>query len=109
MPKHTNFTTEAELRRLVDEGLSFLDIGERIGIRADYLRTTAMVLGIRNPKRAKCGDVDLHCRVDSLKAGKTVQEVADERGIKRSTLYGRLERAGLPTSFRAAALAAQRA
>lgn len=107
MTHHTNFTTEAELRRLVGEGLSFQDISERTGIRVDYIRCAAMVLGIRSRKRAKRDSADLEGYVDSLKAGKTVQQIADECGEKRGTVYRRLERAGLPTSIRAAVIASR--
>lgn len=100
----SNHTTEAELRGLTDQGLSFKEIGELLGIPRSMIAVSCSVLEIRSGARAENGRQKKEYPIDQylsmLASGMSVAEMAVELGLPKATLYARLKHRGLPTSSR---------
>lgn len=95
-------TSEAELRSLTEQGLTFVQIAERLNLEISMLRATACTLGIKSG-RGRDESLPLQSWVDRLAAGETLQELADSHnGCSRQAIYQALNRRGLPTNCRLA-------
>ena len=113
-PRKYNTTTEAELRALVDEGLNWVQIAERLNLEVSMLRATACTLGIKSGYGLRGREiVPLDVWIGKLAAGGTLEEIAAAGGTTRQNVHQHLYRRGLPTTCRAAvkfkALQAQKA
>lgn len=104
-----NTTTEKQLREFAAKGLLWTEVSSHLGIPVGYIRTAAMTLGISGT-RERCPQSSrselLDC-VERLKKGETINEIAGSLGIAPNTLYGRLRRAQMPTTMRAAVKASR--
>ena len=113
-PRKYATTSEAELRALVAEGLTFVQIAERLNLEVNMLRATACTLGIKSSYGLRSqGPLPLDTWIDKLAAGDTLEEIAASDGMTRQNVRQHLHRRGLPTTCRAAvkfkALQAQKA
>lgn len=106
-----NTTSEAEIRALVDQGLSFVEIASRLGICLSQLRAGASLLGIRRKRVNGVGSVGVGNKwsrellldfVERMTRGESLHVFAAEHGVSRQAVYIFLQRAGLPTSVIAA-------
>ena len=102
-PRKHPATSEAEIRALAAEGLTFPQMAEKLNVPIGALRTTASVLGIKSGRRQESNMPALRW-VDELAAGATLDELgkAHGRGVSRQAIYVALQRRGLPTNMRAA-------
>ena len=94
-------TTEAEIRSLTEQGLTFVKIAEKLNLNVQSLRQAASLMGIKSG-RLHSETLPLAEWVDALANGSTLQEIADPRAISRQSVYTCLARRGLPTNCRAA-------
>ena len=102
-PRKYATTSEAEIRALAAEGLTFPQMAEKLNVPIGALRTTASVLGIKSGRGKGDEALPLQAWIDRLAAGATLQEVADSHhGVSRQAIYSALDRRGLPTSCRLA-------
>ena len=102
-PRKHPATSEAEIRALAAEGLTFPQMAEKLNVQVAALRCTASVLGIKSGRRQESNMPALRW-VDELAAGATLDELgkAHGRGVSRQAIYVALQRRGLPTNMRAA-------
>ncbi len=102
-PRKHPATSEAEIRALAAEGLTFPQMAEKLNVPIGALRTTASVLGIKSGRGHGDAALPLQAWIDRLAAGETLQELADSHhGTSRQNVYSALARRGLPTSCRLA-------
>lgn len=93
-------TTEADLRDLIAQGKTNLEIATMLGRHPNAVSNACSVLGIRRqrgPVRIGGTNEEYLAR---LRCGKTVREVAQEFGVSHTAVALSLKRAGLPTSAR---------
>lgn len=105
MKQKPNTTTEAELRELAAQGLTWIQIGQRLGICVHKLRMTASALGIRSGYYNCLPAIDqsrLDDYVAKLRRGMTASEIAEGYGISKQAVAQELRKRGLPTTTRAA-------
>ncbi len=95
-------TTEAEIRALVDQGLTIVVVAQRLGVCLSLLRAAISVLGIKSKRAMRGDDPRLLAWVDRLAAGDSLQEIATEEGITRQYVHQLLRKHKLPTCTRAA-------
>lgn len=102
-PRKYATTSEAEIRALCAEGLTFPQIAARLNVPLIPLRNAASLLGIASGRRHET-NLPLSRWVDELAAGATLDEVgkAHGKGVTRQSVYNALKRRGLPTTTRAA-------
>ena len=102
-PRKYATTSEAEIRALCAQGLTFVQIAEKLDLPIAALRTTASLLGIKSGRGHGDGALPLQQWVDRLAGGATLQELAtDHHNTSRQNVYAALRRHGLPTNCRAA-------
>lgn len=103
-PRKHPATSEAEIRALAAEGLTFPQMAEKLNVPIGALRTTASVLGIKSGRGHGDAALPLQEWVDRLAAGATLDEIgkAHGRGVSRQSVHNALKRRGLPTNMRAA-------
>lgn len=96
-------TSEAEMRALAAEGLTFPQMAERLNVHVQSLRIAASLLGIKSG-RGQESSMPVHRWVDELAAGATLDQLgaAHGRGVTRQSIHNALKRRGLPTTMRAA-------
>lgn len=97
----SNTTTEAEIRRLVGEGLNFVEIAKRLDVNVGSLRQAASILGIRSAYRLGGGLAVAREYLADIARGDTLTEIAARNGITYAAVHHRLKAAGLPTCTRA--------
>lgn len=113
-PRKYATTSEAEIRALCAEGLTFPQIAARLNVPLIPLRNAASLLGIASGRGHET-NMPVNRWVDELAAGATLDEIgkAHGRGVTRQSIHNALKRHGLPTNARAAvkfkALQAQKA
>ena len=96
-------TSEAEIRALCAEGLTFVQIAERLAVPVGPLRTVASLLGIKSGRGHGDSALPLQQWIDELAAGATLDDVAKaHHGTARQNIHAALKRRGLPTNCRAA-------
>lgn len=102
-PRKYAVTSEAEIRALAAEGLTFPKMAERLNVPLVSLRIAASLLGIKSGRGLEFNMPALRW-VDELAAGATLDEIgkAHGRGVSRQAIYVALQRRGLPTNCRAA-------
>ena len=102
-PRKYAFTSEAEIRALADEGLTFPQMAERLNVHLQTLRGAASLLGIKSG-RGQESAMPVNRWVDELAAGATLDQLgaAHGRGVTRQSIHNSLKRRGLPTNMRAA-------
>lgn len=102
-PRKYAVTSEAEIRALAAEGLTFPKMAERLNVPLGSLRIAASLLGIKSGRGQEFNMPALRW-VDELAAGATLDEIgkAHGRGVSRQAIYVALQRRGLPTNCRAA-------
>lgn len=98
-----NSTSEAEIRALAAQGLTFPKMAERLNVPLQSLRIAASLLAIKSG-RGQEATMPVHRWVDELAAGATLDELgkAHGRGVSRQSVHNALKRRGLPTNMRAA-------
>ena len=102
-PRKYATTSEAEIRALAAEGLTFPQMAERLNVPIGALRTTASTLGIKSGRGHGDAALPLQEWVDQLAAGATLDEIGKAHGnTTRQNIYAALSRRGLPTSCRLA-------
>jgi hypothetical protein len=102
-PRKYATTSEAEIRALAAEGLTFPKMAERLNVPLGALRITASMLGIKSGRGHGDSALPLQQWVDRLAAGATLDELAQEHhGTSRQNIHAALARRGLPTSCRLA-------
>lgn len=96
-------TSEAEIRALAAEGLTFPQMAERLNVPLNALRITASLLAIKSGRGQEAA-MPVHRWVDELATGATLDELgkAHGRGVTRQSIHNALKRRGLPTNTRAA-------
>lgn len=96
-------TSEAEIRALAAEGLTFPKMAERLNVHIGALRTTASLLGIKSGRGHGNTALPLQEWIDRLAAGATLEEIGQSfHGTSRQNIQAALSRRGLPSSCRAA-------
>lgn len=102
-PRKYAVTSEAEIRALAAEGLTFPQMAERLNVPLVALRNCASLLGIKSGRGQEL-NMPVHRWVDELAAGATLDELgkAHGRGVTRQSIHNALKRRGLPTTMRAA-------
>lgn len=103
-------TSETEIRALVEEGLNFPRIAERLNVNLISLRNACSVLGIRSAdRRGRAGagctvrsPEELQAWVRRMEAGETPAQIAKAEGCTRNNISALLKKANLPTSVIAA-------
>ncbi len=95
-------TTEAEIRALVDQGLTIVVVAERLGVNINALRAALTVLGIKSKRAVRADDPRLIDWVDRLAVGDSLQEIATSEGVTRQYVNQLLRRHKLPSCTRAA-------
>jgi DNA-binding CsgD family transcriptional regulator len=93
-------TTEAEIRALVDQGLTMAVIADRLKVSVHLLRNACSLLGIYSKSGIDRGKLEGWAA--RIAAGATAAEIAAEVGCSRQHIYQTLSYAGLPTNTRAA-------
>lgn len=88
-------TSEAELRRLAAEGLSWPEVAKKLGMNVMLIRRVACALGVkgglqRNPR-------DPEPWVQELANGVPKSVIATREGMSRKGVYNTLYYRGLPT------------
>ena len=102
-PRKHPATSEAEIRALAAEGLTFPQMAEKLNVPIGALRTTASVLGIKSGRGHGDAALPLQEWVDRLAAGATLDEIGKaHHDTSRQNIYSALSRRGLPTNCRAA-------
>ena len=102
-PRKYATTSEAEIRALAAEGLTFPQMAERLNVPIGALRTTASTLGIKSGRGHGDAALPLQEWVDRLAAGATLDEIGKaHHDTSRQNIYNALSRRGLPTNCRAA-------
>lgn len=100
-PRKYAVTSEAEIRALAAEGLTFPQMAERLNVPIGALRTTASVLGIKSGRGHGDAALPLQQWIEQLAAGATLEEIGKaHHGTSRQNVYNALARRGLPTSCR---------
>lgn len=95
-------TSEAEIRGLTAQGMTFVQIAAKLNVPIGSLRTTACVLGIKSGRGHDSASLPLHAWIDHLAAGGTLDEIATDRKLTPQAIQQHLSRRGLPSSCRAA-------
>ena len=96
-------TTEAEIRALTAQGLTFVQIAEKLNVHINSLRQAASLLGIRSGYGARGREtVPADVWIDRLAMGDTLDEIAASDDTTRQNVHQHLFRRGLPTTCRAA-------
>lgn len=95
-----NTTTEAEIRKLVGEGLKFPAIAERLGVNLYALRQGASLLGIKSPTGTANPRASREY-LASIARGETLHEIAARFGVTSQAVRAALKRNGLPTTANA--------
>ena len=96
-------TTEAELRAYAEQGLNWVQVAEKTGIKAGLIRVAASVLGIRsayNSGNYGLGSerqAKLSTYVDRMAVGETIGQIAKSEGVSRQAINHALKKHGLPT------------
>jgi len=102
-PRKYATTSEAEIRALAAEGLTFPQMAAKLNVPLGALRITASMLGIKSGRGHGDSALPLQQWIDRLAAGATLQELADaHHGVSRQSIHAALYRRGLPTSCRLA-------
>lgn len=109
-PRKYATTSEAEIRALVEQGLNFPRIAERLNVNLISLRNTCSVLGIRSADKRGRPDAgrtvrsleELQAWVRRLEAGETTSQIAKTEGCTRNNIGILLKKANLPTGVVAA-------
>lgn len=95
MPNHIS---EAQLRELVGQGLSFVQIAEKVGIDVHRLRNAACLLGVKSGHpTGKRSSGSAAKYVSHVSRGETLAEIGKRYGISASAIRKALQSAGLPT------------
>ena len=102
-PRKYAVTSEAEIRALAAEGLTFPQMAARLNVPLIPLRNAASLLGIASGRGHET-NMPVNRWVDELAAGATLDEIgkAHGRGVSRQSVHNALKRRGLPTNMRAA-------
>lgn len=102
-PRKYATTSEAEIRALCAEGLTFPQIAARLNVALIPLRNAASLLGIASGRGHET-NMPVGRWVDELAAGATLDELgkAHGKGVTRQSIHNALKRRGLPTNTRAA-------
>lgn len=92
-------TSEAEIRALAAEGLTFPQMAERLNVHLQSLRIAASLLGVKSGRSQESKMPALRW-VDALASGSTLDELgaAHGRGVTRQSIHNALKRRGLPTN-----------
>ena len=102
-PRKYATTSEAEILALCAQGLTFVQIAEKLNLPIVALRGAASLLGIKSGRGHGDAALPLQQWVDRLAGGATLQELAtDHHGVSRQAVFMALRRRGLPTNCRAA-------
>ena len=103
-PRKYATTSEAEIRALAAEGLTFPKMAEKLNVPIGSLRIAASLLGIKSGRGSGEAALPLQQWVDRLAEGATLHEIAagHSGGVTRQAIYVALHRRGLPTSCRLA-------
>ena len=93
-------TSEAEIRKRVETGASFVQIAADLNVSLPSLRQAYSLLGI---KRVFNSSLPPHADrialwADRISCGDTAADIARDNGITRQAVYETLKRAGLPRS-----------
>ena len=99
-PSRYSTTSEAEIRRLVAQGLKFTEIAAKLNVSLPNFRNACSVLGIKSPTAKTRFDLDGW--VSRLERGDSLREIADDCGITREYAHQILKNAGRPSCSRAA-------
>ena len=95
-------TTEADIRALVDQGLTIVAVAQRLGVNLPSLRAAITVLGIKSKRATKADSPRLLGWVDRLLVGDSLQDIAASEGITRQYAHQLLRKHKLPSCTRAA-------
>lgn len=101
-PRKYATTTEAQIRALVEQGLTNDQIAKKLNVSPNALSTVRGMLGILAVKKREAFGVKPWW-VPALAAGATVDTICKAEGVSYPTVYGALKRAGLPNTRKGAA------